>query len=156
MRDLAKKREYNREWYRNQPPEFRDRERLRLAEFRKNNREKLRQYYRDYFKRYYAANPHKRRQHNATAKARRKGCTLANLSADEWTLILEMHAYCCAYCGFYFNNLEQDHVIPLSKGGVHTFSNVVPACKSCNSSKGNRLLDSDKTGPKVLTWGQAK
>jgi len=32
-----------------------------------------------------------------------------------------------------------DHVIPLSKGGKHLPSNVVPACASCNSSKGNNL-----------------
>lgn len=28
-----------------------------------------------------------------------------------------------------------DHVIPLSKGGHHTASNVVPACGPCNSVK---------------------
>lgn len=28
------------------------------------------------------------------------------------------------------------HLVPLAKGGTHTFSNVVPACQSCNSKKG--------------------
>ena len=32
--------------------------------------------------------------------------------------------------------LEQEHVIPLSKGGALTLHNIVPACRSCNSKKG--------------------
>lgn len=32
-----------------------------------------------------------------------------------------------------------DHVIPLSKGGKHSWDNVKLACFSCNSAKGNRL-----------------
>ena len=36
--------------------------------------------------------------------------------------------------------LTQDHVIPLSKGGQHIKENIVPACPSCNSKKGNRML----------------
>jgi 5-methylcytosine-specific restriction endonuclease McrA len=43
----------------------------------------------------------------------------------------------CAYCGN-LKNLTIDHVIPLSKGGLNTISNVLPACLSCNASKNNR------------------
>lgn len=32
-----------------------------------------------------------------------------------------------------------DHVIPLSRGGSHTYENVQLAHASCNSSKGNRI-----------------
>ena len=31
--------------------------------------------------------------------------------------------------------LHQEHFIPLSKGGEYTHNNIIPACKSCNSSK---------------------
>lgn len=31
-----------------------------------------------------------------------------------------------------------DHVIPLSKGGPHTYANITLAHKRCNSRKGNR------------------
>lgn len=31
-----------------------------------------------------------------------------------------------------------EHVVPLSKGGKHTWGNVRLACRSCNSKKGNR------------------
>ena len=32
--------------------------------------------------------------------------------------------------------LEMDHITPLSKGGDHTASNIVPCCRSCNAKKG--------------------
>jgi 5-methylcytosine-specific restriction endonuclease McrA len=32
-----------------------------------------------------------------------------------------------------------DHVKPLSRGGDHTWDNVVSACRRCNHRKGNRL-----------------
>lgn len=32
-----------------------------------------------------------------------------------------------------------DHIIPLSKGGNHSWNNVQLACRSCNSKKGNRV-----------------
>ena len=33
--------------------------------------------------------------------------------------------------------LHQEHFIPLSKGGGYTHNNIIPACRSCNSSKWN-------------------
>jgi 5-methylcytosine-specific restriction endonuclease McrA len=32
-----------------------------------------------------------------------------------------------------------DHIIPLSKGGTHTWDNVRPAHRRCNELKGDRL-----------------
>lgn len=45
----------------------------------------------------------------------------------------------CQYCGSQ-TRLTLDHVIPRSKGGLHTWENVTTACEPCNSQKGNRLL----------------
>jgi 5-methylcytosine-specific restriction endonuclease McrA len=42
----------------------------------------------------------------------------------------------CQYCGRPAENI--DHVIPKSRGGAHTWDNVVAACRSCNSRKENR------------------
>ncbi|HVA89849.1 MAG TPA: HNH endonuclease, partial [Chloroflexota bacterium] len=41
-----------------------------------------------------------------------------------------------------------DHIDPVTLGGKTIPSNIVPACVSCNSSKGNRNLDEwlTKTG----------
>jgi 5-methylcytosine-specific restriction endonuclease McrA len=43
----------------------------------------------------------------------------------------------CQYCGASAENL--DHVIPRSKGGPHTWENVVAACRPCNTRKEDRL-----------------
>jgi len=48
----------------------------------------------------------------------------------------------CQYCGkkFKTENLNIDHIIPLSRGGKNTWSNVVCSCISCNLRKGNKTL----------------
>ncbi len=49
-------------------------------------------------------------------------------------------AFLCMYCGNKFNDcsLTRDHIIPVSKGGKDRWSNVVTACRHCNTRKGNR------------------
>lgn len=50
-------------------------------------------------------------------------------------------AFLCMYCGHQYREslLTRDHIIPLSKGGHDKWKNVVTACKSCNTRKGNRI-----------------
>nr|WP_295662232.1 HNH endonuclease signature motif containing protein [Polymorphobacter sp.] len=45
----------------------------------------------------------------------------------------------CAYCGS-VERLTLDHVIPRILGGSDDGANLVPACRSCNSSKGSTDL----------------
>lgn len=47
--------------------------------------------------------------------------------------------HACQYCGTGAENL--DHVLPRSRGGTHTWENVVAACRRCNTRKGNRTPD---------------
>ena len=44
----------------------------------------------------------------------------------------------CQYCGKRGDTI--DHVIPRSKGGKHTWNNVVIACRPCNAKKSDKLL----------------
>lgn len=41
----------------------------------------------------------------------------------------------CAYCGAIDTPLQRDCVLPISCGGRYALDNVVPACRSCNTSK---------------------
>jgi len=43
----------------------------------------------------------------------------------------------CAYCGATATRLQRDCVLAVSRGGRYTLDNVVPACRSCNTSKCN-------------------
>ena len=47
----------------------------------------------------------------------------------------------CHYCGDYAPDGQADHVLPLSRGGTDSIDNLVWACKSCNSSKGNKTIE---------------
>jgi 5-methylcytosine-specific restriction endonuclease McrA len=42
----------------------------------------------------------------------------------------------CVYCGSPATSL--DHVVPKSRGGPHTWENVVSACSRCNHLKADR------------------
>lgn len=44
--------------------------------------------------------------------------------------------WACQYCGAAAENV--DHVVPRSRGGAHTWDNVVASCRRCNSRKENR------------------
>ena len=44
----------------------------------------------------------------------------------------------CVYCGGSATSI--DHVVPRSRGGTHTWDNVVAACRRCNHTKGDRFL----------------
>lgn len=47
--------------------------------------------------------------------------------------------YCCGYCGKRPDVLHIDHIYPLSKGGKHIKSNLMPACPNCNLRKSSKL-----------------
>ena len=48
----------------------------------------------------------------------------------------------CAYCSA--SSEQIDHIIPISKGGLHDISNVVGACKPCNLMKSDKDVETFK------------
>ena len=54
--------------------------------------------------------------------------------------IKEANNYECIYCGekHHEHDLTIDHVHPRTMGGTNITSNCVPACRSCNQSKGSQ------------------
>lgn len=70
-------------------------------------------------------------------KRRRKVAARDNdLTPEQWDAIREAWGG-CAYCGATDRPLQRDTMLPISRGGRYTLENVVPACASCNASKGN-------------------
>ena len=61
-------------------------------------------------------------------------------------LIYQRDDHTCQYCGSQ-KRLTIDHVVPKSRGGQDTWENMVVACSSCNTKKGNTLLE--QTGMKL-------
>lgn len=57
--------------------------------------------------------------------------------------LFQRDRHTCLYCGKTLRNfqLTRDHVIPLSKNGKDVWSNVVTACRRCNTHKGDQLLE---------------
>lgn len=55
--------------------------------------------------------------------------------------IFERDENTCQYCGRRYDRdeLTLDHVVPRSRGGTSTWSNIVLACLKCNMRKGDRL-----------------
>jgi hypothetical protein len=56
------------------------------------------------------------------------------------SMIYKRDGYKCQYCSS-TRRLTIDHVVPKSKGGGESFNNLVVACSSCNTKKGNKLLE---------------
>ncbi len=63
--------------------------------------------------------------------------------------ILRRDHYQCMYCEkeLTLSTCTLDHVVPTSKGGLHSWRNLVAACKKCNSKKGDQPLE--RTGMKL-------
>jgi len=83
-----------------------------------------------------------RKQGKVRRRARERGASGAYTWAEvtrKWMDIGKV----CAYCRAPKDNdqIEPDHVVPLSRGGSNSITNVVPSCAPCNQSKGARFLN---------------
>ena len=87
-------------------------------------------------------NPVAVRQHRQAARHKRRELvdSGSGVTTQQWRAILAQFDGMCVYCKV-ASGKTMDHVIPLSRGGPHDAANVVPACRSCNSSKGSSTLE---------------
>lgn len=86
------------------------------------------------------------RQKSKRRKALERGSVGIQVKGCQITKRFAEFGHRCAYCGA-TGDLHIEHVNPISKGGTHVLSNVVPACQSCNYSK--RAKDAE-------TWYRAQ
>lgn len=102
----------------------------RATAWKKANTEKVRANTRDY----------------ASRKARAKG----GYSTKDYIKLLKRNLNKCYYCNKNYAN-SIDHVLPLSRGGTNYIGNIVPACGSCNYSKGPRTIVEWKYSKSICT-----
>jgi hypothetical protein len=73
-------------------------------------------------------------------------------SAKDWAELVELvfseKGRECVYCDAPAATI--DHVVPVARGGSNHHANLVPACKTCNSAKGARLLLEEWTPPRLV------
>lgn len=55
----------------------------------------------------------------------------------------DRHGWFCHYCGIK-RPLTADHIIPRIYGGSDEASNLVPACRTCNTSRGKKPYEDFK------------
>jgi hypothetical protein len=59
----------------------------------------------------------------------------SSLTEKEWVFAVRYFNNKCCYCGEYMHPPTKDHIKPLATGGTLSRENIIPCCKSCNSSK---------------------
>ena len=98
-------------------------------QYRKANREKIAEQKKQYYqnnREVFRLQDQRRRARKANAAGH---CTREQLRAR-----FEYYGNRCVYCGSE-ENLQVEHLIPISKGGSNWPANLAPACESCNKSK---------------------
>lgn len=77
------------------------------------------------------------RSRNRKDKMRASG---GHVSTADWQSVLDHFDGKCARCGS-TDNIHMDHVVPISRGGQHSPSNIQPLCRTCNLQKYTRTED---------------
>lgn len=80
-----------------------------------------------------------RRMSQAKRRAQKKN-SWGDFNGDDWGFILDKYGRKCLACGE-TAGLQPDHIIPLSKGGIHHRSNIQPLCGLCNRKKQALIID---------------
>lgn len=113
----------------------------KVQDYRRRNRQKVLEYTRKQELRWRRANPER-----AAAKVARRMKRLAeapggpfDYSRPDYQTRVAAFGGRCVFCGGPFEVL--DHALPLCRGGTNDASNILPACKSCNTSKHTKTPD---------------
>jgi 5-methylcytosine-specific restriction endonuclease McrA len=74
------------------------------------------------------------------AYCKRKSKDPFELSPDEWYKLMKEFGWKCFYCenSVSGKNRTVDHIVPIFKGGITEYKNLIPACRMCNGRKGTK------------------
>jgi hypothetical protein len=130
IKNKEKVKEYGKEYHKEMYSISKHKYNKQRRDRRKNNPELVRNIERNYWNK----NKEKRRLKN-----HKRRVVMANkhkLTEMDVLFILEIYGHICFYCNEYVGEkYTLDHITPVSKGGENSIENIVPCCKSCNSSK---------------------
>jgi 5-methylcytosine-specific restriction endonuclease McrA len=101
---------------------------------------------------YAAAHPEVGQRAKRKRKALLSGSGIYDVSKRDWRRLCLRYGGRCAYCNE-VAPLTMDHVVPISRGGVHSIGNLVPACANCNSTKRHRTVMEWRLGRRVSMAG---
>lgn len=123
------------------------------AAWRERNKERLREYMREYgpkwaeanrdktraaVKRWRLKNPKKAHHSTQCYWARKHGAEGSHTFREKQAL-LERQGHRCFYCAAKLTEYHADHFVPLSRGGSDYIDNIRMACPSCNCRKSDKL-----------------
>jgi len=135
---LLRSREASRKY--RATPEGRAKHREEERKRRLNNAERVRALGKITNDRYKANNPEARKISVSKSQHKRRAQKQANgiykVSNDFYA---QLYLSPCVGCGT-VKNITADHIVPISRGGTESETNLQPLCGSCNSSKGNKLM----------------
>jgi hypothetical protein len=125
--------------------EYREKNKARILssakEYYTKNKDKILKYQHNYWK-----TAHGRQQDNKKSRNRRanKHSIIELFSINEWLTMRNNTCGICPRCNVDtgINNIQLDHIIPVSKalpGQLYFVSDIQPLCKSCNSRKADKM-----------------
>ena len=147
---------------------YQEEHREQISQYKKvwaaNNRETVAASKRDYYerkredviarsKKWAENNPERVRQAKTNSLRKRRAARHAsrgNYTVEEFKELCESYGNKCLDCGDTEAVLEADHVVPLTKGGSDSISNIQPLCGSCNRKKFVHIIDY-RSGTDVLS-----
>ena len=120
----------NREWVAANRDKKAEYDRRGYLKYRDQRRSKIRQYQ--------LANPEKTADHLRRRRAKMRGNGVYKISPKDMRRLAQMtcaHAHLSPCHG----PMEQDHIIPIDRKGIHGIGNLQVLCKHHNASKSNKL-----------------
>lgn len=122
---------------------------LRATEWKRANPEKIvaithdryrrkRQQMKAAAERWRVNNPDKVRDIREARRARERGAFVEHVDR---VVVWDAYEGCCGICRnpVGLDEMELDHIVPLSRGGLHQYANCQPSHMVCNRRKHNRL-----------------